>query len=63
MELLAKEQVLDDKALMAVAGGDERGQKEPEELEHRRRIADQLCGRSPCSILPPYRSVGRVCTG
>jgi hypothetical protein len=48
-ELLAEEQVLDDQALTAADAGDEGGQDEPDELEHRGRIA----GRT----LPPYRLV------
>jgi hypothetical protein len=57
-ELLAEEQVLDDQALTAADAGDEGGQDEPDELEHRGRIADhatrdRIAGRT----LPPYRLV------
>lgn len=39
-ELLAQEPVLDDGALTAADGGDEGGQDEPDEFEHRGRVAD-----------------------
>jgi hypothetical protein len=40
LELLAQEQVLEDDALTAADGSDEGGQDEPDEFEHRGRIAD-----------------------
>ena len=40
LELLAEKQVLNDEVLTAADGGDEGGQDEPEEFEHRGRIAD-----------------------
>lgn len=40
LELLAQEPVLDDGALTAADGGDEGGQDEADEFEHRGRIAD-----------------------
>ncbi len=41
LKLLAEEQVLDDQTPTAAAGGDEGGLYEPDEVEHRGRIADQ----------------------
>jgi len=47
LELLAEDQVLEEEALAAAQGVDERGQEEPEEFDHRGRIADRhhLAGR------------------
>jgi len=47
LELLAEEQVLEEEALATAQGVDERGQEEPEEFDHRGRIADRshLAGR------------------
>jgi len=42
LELLAEKQVLHDEALTAADGGDEGGQDEPDEFEHRGRIADPM---------------------
>ena len=54
-ELLAEKQVLDDKALTTAAGGYEGGQEEPDEFEHRGRIADPR-SRRDCGhgLLPSY---------
>jgi hypothetical protein len=41
LELLAEEQVLEEEALAAAQGVDERSQEEPEEFDHRGRIADR----------------------
>jgi hypothetical protein len=46
LELLAEKQVLHDEALTAAGGGDEGGQEEPDEFEHRGRIADPMSRRS-----------------
>jgi hypothetical protein len=40
LELLAEEQVLEEEPLAAAQGVDERGQEEPDEFDHRGRIAD-----------------------
>jgi len=42
LELLAEKQVLHDEALTVADGGDEGGQEEPDEFEHRGRIADPM---------------------
>ena len=54
LELLAEEQVLEEEALAAAQGFDERGQEEPEEFDHRGRIADRhhLAGRR--KLMAPY---------
>ncbi len=41
LELLAEEQVLEEEALATAQGVDESGQEEPEEFDHRGRIADR----------------------
>ena len=53
LELLAEEQVLDDEALMAADSSDEGGQKEPEEFEHRGRIADPRSRRDRRMVFCP----------
>ena len=58
LELLAKEQVLDDKALTAVDGGDEGGQNEPDEFEHRGRIADHKSLQLLVRPFAPLQAVG-----
>src|SRR5262249_13496777 len=58
-ELLAEEQVLDDEVLTAADGGDEGGQDEPEESEHRGRIADPRSRRDRRAVFcPPTASPG-----
>jgi len=41
LDLLAEKQVLDDEALAAANGGDDDGQDELDDFEHRDRIAGQ----------------------
>ena len=41
LELLAEEQVLEEDALAAAQGIDERGQEEPEQFDHRGRMANR----------------------
>jgi len=59
LELLAEEPVLEEETLAAAQGVDERGQEEPEEFDHRGRIADRhrLAGRGadfcPLQVLSP----------
>ncbi len=54
LELLAQEQVLEEEALAAAQGVDERGQEEPEEFDHRGRIADRRhLGGAAQTFCPP----------
>ncbi len=48
LKLLAEEQVLEEEALAAAQGIDERGQEEPEQFDHRGRMANRhhLAGRA-----------------
>src|SRR5262249_27088840 len=54
LQLLAEEQVLEEEALAAAQGVDERGQEKHEELDHRGRIADRrhLAGGAAQTFAP-----------
>jgi hypothetical protein len=54
--LPAEAQVLDDQALTAADGGGEGGEDEPDEFEHRGRIADQDSRQDRRTTLPPTGS-------
>ena len=64
LQLLAEEQILDDEAPTAADGGDDRGKCEPDEFEHRGRIADQPWADRRAAFCPlqplgtPYLSAG-----
>jgi len=63
LELPAEKQVLDDEALTA-DGGDEGGQEEPDDFEHRGRIADPRSRRDRGTVfLPSYRPSLRALAG
>ena len=53
LKLLAQEQVLEEEALAAAEGGDEGGQDEPDEFEHRGRIADPMSRQDRCTAFCP----------
>jgi hypothetical protein len=57
LELLAEEQVLEEEALATAQGVDESGQEEPEEFDHRGRIADRCTSRvRGADFCPPTTS-------
>ncbi len=62
LEQLAEEQVLEEEALAAAQGADERREEEPEQFDHRGRMADRrrLAGQGAdfCPLHPTHDQAG-----
>jgi len=54
MELLAQEEILEKEIVMTADGSRKGGEQNPEEGQHRTRIAALEVARRPCAVLPPY---------